>query len=229
MNLMMLLEMAHSGFGDRVALVSGGERLTFTELFERAGAVAGLLRDSGAAHAALLDVSSPALPLLLFGSAWAGIPFAPLNYRLSGDELQALLARIEPSYLVDEAGLSGRFAIDSAGTGSWHVGERPDARATLVAEHHGVTLECRARQVTAEDLSRFDYVIAMDRENLQTLRRMADAGGSEARVQLLRDYDPLGEGEDVPDPYYGGASGFETVYEMVYRSCEGLLRTLAPA
>ena len=132
-------------------------------------------------------------------------------------------------HLADEAGLSERFDIDSAGTGSWHVGERPDARAAMVAQQHGVDLECRARQLTEDDLRRFDYVIAMDRENLQNIRRMADAIGSEAEVALLREFDPEGGGDEVPDPYYGGASGFETVYEMVQRSCANLLERLKAA
>lgn len=132
-------------------------------------------------------------------------------------------------HLVEEAGLSDRFEIDSAGTGGWHVGERPDARAQMVASQHGVTLECRARQVIGEDLLTFDYVVAMDRENLRTLERMAASVGSEAEVALLRRYDPEADGDEVPDPYYGGASGFETVYEMVHRACQGLLERLRTA
>ncbi len=129
-------------------------------------------------------------------------------------------------HLVEEAGLSDRFEVDSAGTGSWHVGELPDARASLVASEHGVELVSRARQLTDDDLQHFDWVIAMDRENLRNIERMADATGSDAEVRLLREFDPSGEGEDVPDPYYGGASGFENVYEMVHRSCTTLLERL---
>lgn len=134
------------------------------------------------------------------------------------------------AHLVEEAGLQDRFEIASAGTGSWHVGEVPDARASMVASQHGVELPSRARQLVEEDLEHFDYVIAMDRENLRNIERMADATGSDARVQLLREYDPEGgEGEEVPDPYYGGASGFENVYTMVLRSCQSLLDQLRAA
>lgn len=127
--------------------------------------------------------------------------------------------------LVSDAGLADRFRIESAGTGAWHVGERPDARATMVAQQHGVVLGSRARKITDADVREFDYVIAMDRENLRNVQRMVDAAGSDAHVHLLREFDPLadGEGDEVPDPYYGGASGFENVYEMVQRSCEVLL------
>lgn len=132
-------------------------------------------------------------------------------------------------HLVEEAGLADRFEIDSAGTGSWHVGERPDSRAEMIANQHGVELVSTARQVTPDDLLRFDYVIAMDRENLRNLERMASTVGSEAEVCLLRQFDDSGTGDEVPDPYYGGTSGFENVYQMVHRSCGALLDRLRAA
>lgn len=124
---------------------------------------------------------------------------------------------------VAKRGLTDRFEIDSAGTGGWHVGEPADARAAMVAESHGVTLESRARQVSEDDLARYDYVIAMDRDNLAELERMAAGMEDGAEIHLLREFDPSGGGDEVPDPYYGGASGFEAVYDMVSRSCDGLL------
>jgi long-chain acyl-CoA synthetase len=102
MNLMMLLEMAASGFGERRAITSGEATLTYAELFEAAGAAAREIAASGAERVGVLDVSSLALPLALFGSAWAGVPFVPLNYRLSGEELERLIDQIAPSYLVAE-------------------------------------------------------------------------------------------------------------------------------
>ena len=128
-------------------------------------------------------------------------------------------------HLVREAGLADRFEVDSAGTGSWHIGERPDARSVAVARRHGVELPSRARQVTPSDLDHFDHVIAMDRENLRDLKLMARPG-AKARIRLLRDHDPEGDGADVPDPYYGGPAGFDLVYEMVHRSCAALLDSL---
>ena len=95
MNLMMLLEMAASAHGD--------EQLTYAELFTAAGAAADTLSQSGAEQLAVLDVSSPAVPVGLFASAWAGRPFVPLNYRLTGDELESLIERISPSLLVTES------------------------------------------------------------------------------------------------------------------------------
>ena len=102
MNLMMLLEMAASGFPDRVAVTDGVERLTYAELFGAAGAAAAEIRASGATRAAVLDVSSLALPVGLFASAWAGVPFVPLNYRLTGDELDRLIEQITPCHLITD-------------------------------------------------------------------------------------------------------------------------------
>lgn len=103
MNLMMLLEMASSSFGEREALTTPDARFTYQGLFDGAARTRAAVAASGAAHVALLDESSPALPLALFGSAWAGVPFAPLNYRLTGVELDRLLERVAPAYLVTEA------------------------------------------------------------------------------------------------------------------------------
>ena len=102
MNLMMLAEMAAQGFGDRTAFVNGTERLTYAELFQAAGAAAAQARASGAEHIAVLDVSSLAVPVGLFASAWAGLPFVPLNYRLTDPEIEALIERITPAYLVTQ-------------------------------------------------------------------------------------------------------------------------------
>ncbi len=103
MNLMMLLEMAAEGFGDRVAVQSGSTKLTYQQLFAAAGVAALDLRASGAERMALLDVSSPAVPIALFASAWAGVPFVPLNYRLTPGELESLVSEIAPSYLVADS------------------------------------------------------------------------------------------------------------------------------
>jgi acyl-CoA synthetase (AMP-forming)/AMP-acid ligase II len=100
MNLMMLLEMAASGYGDRVAVRSGEDALSYAELFAAAGAAADEIASSGATRAAVLDVSSLALPVGLFASAWAGVPFVPLNYRLTGAELDRLIDQITPCHLV---------------------------------------------------------------------------------------------------------------------------------
>ena len=129
--------------------------------------------------------------------------------------------------LVREAGLEDEFEIDSAGTGGWHVGNPPDARATESARRRGITLAGEARRVTREDFERYDLLLAADRENLAELRALAPNEESRSKVRLLREFDPHSEGApdlDVPDPYYGGPDGFEDVLDLVEAACRGLLR-----
>src|SRR5215468_10635417 len=112
----MLLEMAAAGFGERVAVQNGAERLTYAELFAAAGAARRAIEASGATHVGILDVNSLAVPVGLFAAAWAGRPFVPLNYRLTADEVDALVARIAPAYLVAEPERVERLAaIPGAG------------------------------------------------------------------------------------------------------------------
>ncbi len=128
--------------------------------------------------------------------------------------------------LVRAAGLEARFEIDSAGIGAWHEGEAPDARATATAAAHGITLTGAARQIRPLDLRDFDYVLAMDSENLAALERLKRRVAPDAELRLLREFDPEatdGEPPEVPDPYYGGPRGFELVYAMVERAGRGLL------
>ena len=105
MNIMMLLEMASGGFGDRVAFTNPADNvsLTYEQLFAAAGATAAHIKASGAARFVMLDVTSLAVPVGLFGSAWAGVPYVPLNYRLTPGEVDALMARVKPAYLVTDA------------------------------------------------------------------------------------------------------------------------------
>ena len=130
--------------------------------------------------------------------------------------------------LVEAAGHSANIEIDSAGTGSWHVGESADARSRSFAAKRGYELCSRARQVTYEDFERFDYLLAMDQENLSILaarQRALGAGNTRTpHVSLLRDFDPTAPpGSVVPDPYYGGDRGFEEVLDICERACQGLL------
>jgi protein-tyrosine phosphatase len=126
--------------------------------------------------------------------------------------------------LVQREGLQEWITVDSAGTGGWHVGDPPDARATSTARTHGIVLEGAARQVKASDFEDFDLLLAMDRSNLRDLHHLAPDEEASARVKLLREFDPASSGDlDVPDPYYGGAGGFEEVLDLVQAACAGLL------
>lgn len=128
--------------------------------------------------------------------------------------------------LIDQRGLQGRIEVDSAGTGGWHVGERPDARASAAALARGLTLGGTARQVKALDFHEFDLLLAMDRANERDLRALAPDGKSAAKVRLLREFDPDADGLEVPDPYYGGAEGFDRVLDLVQAACVGVLDSL---
>lgn len=128
--------------------------------------------------------------------------------------------------LVQTRGLASHYRIDSAGTGAWHTGESPDARSIAVAKKNGVLLSGRARQVERADFGEFDYVIAMDRQNLLDLRALARGSDGGAQVHLLREFDPEPGDQQVPDPYYGGPEGFDHVYAMVHRACAALLEKL---
>jgi protein-tyrosine phosphatase len=116
------------------------------------------------------------------------------------------------------------FRIDSAGTSGYHQGDAPDPRTCAVAARRGLMLEHTARRLRATDLRDFDYVLAMDAENLERVRALQDGGPGTTRIALLRSFDPAASpGAEVPDPYYGGERGFDDVFDMVERACRGLL------
>jgi protein-tyrosine phosphatase len=129
--------------------------------------------------------------------------------------------------LVQEAGLDGKYELDSAGTGGWHAGESPDARMRRTASRHGLLYDGSARQVRLSDLKTFDLIVAMDEDNRRELRSMAMKPEQRSKIRLLRDYDSTaGPNASVPDPYYGGDEDFEETYRVVEAGVRGLLRTL---
>ena len=133
-------------------------------------------------------------------------------------------------HLAANAGFGDRYTADSAGTGGWHAGEQPDARMRQVALQHGFRYSGRARQFVRQDFDRFDLIIAMDRENRADLLDLSRNEEDRSKIYLLREFDPqAGPNPEVPDPYYGGLDGFEMVYQIIERSCQGLLKTLEEA
>jgi len=116
-------------------------------------------------------------------------------------------------------GVLDRLSIDSCGTGGWHAGERADKRMRVAASRRGVDISSRARQVTPADLTDFDHILCMDDDNLDHLRTM----GVDARAVLMLEHHGDHDGRAVPDPYYGGADGFERVLDLLEAACEGLL------
>lgn len=123
-----------------------------------------------------------------------------------------------------------QFDVDSCGTGQWHVGERADPRAIQVAKKNGVDVTSTARQLSpGSDFDRFDWFVAMDRDNLNHLLH---AGAPKERVRLMRSFDPVhsanpAEAPDVPDPYFGVGDGFKDVFTILNAACDGMMEELA--
>ncbi len=131
--------------------------------------------------------------------------------------------------LVERRGMGDSIVVDSCGTGDWHIGHPPDARAALEARSRGYDLsDLRARQVKPDDFYEFDYILAMDKENLANLKAMRPASGS-GQLALFLSFAPDEGGQEVPDPYYGGDEGFARVFEMIERASEGLLQEICRA
>lgn len=130
--------------------------------------------------------------------------------------------------LAKEAGVAQKYEVDSAGTSAYHVGESPDPRMRRVARGHGLIYDGSSRQFRRNDFKNFDLIIAMDTQNRRDLRRLAFSVEDGEKVHLMREFDPQGvPNAGVPDPYYGrGSEGFEEVYQIVERSCRGLLEYL---
>ncbi|WFS00491.1 low molecular weight protein-tyrosine-phosphatase [Rhizobium tumorigenes] len=122
------------------------------------------------------------------------------------------------------AGRAAEFDIASAGTGGWYQGNPPDPRSIAVAAAHGIDIAAqRARRITAADFDRFDLILALDRDNLRVLEKMA-SGANAAKLHLFNRY-ALETGEDIPDPYYGNRDDFDRVYSMLLTGCKSLLET----
>lgn len=126
-------------------------------------------------------------------------------------------------HLVELEGLAGRIEVDSAGTHAYHVGEPPDPRSQDTARRRGIDISGqRGRRVAAADFERFDYILAMDRDNHALL--VAQCPGEHLhKVKLFLDFAPQLPKREVPDPYYGGPDGFEHVYELIEAAANGLL------
>jgi protein-tyrosine phosphatase len=129
--------------------------------------------------------------------------------------------------LLRREGLSGKVAVESAGTADYHVGDLPDHRSRAAAKARGVILDSRAQQFTRADFERFDWVLAMDQQNLKHLSALAPDDAARQKLRLLRSFDPASPpGAAVPDPYHGESDGFEEVLDLCEVACAGLLEHL---
>jgi protein-tyrosine phosphatase len=156
----------------------------------------------------------------------ASVPIR-ISFVCLGNICRSPTAEAVMRHLVAREGLEDRVLLDSAGLGDWHVGGPRDSRSQKVGRKRGMALEGVARQFVAEDFERFDYVLAMDRQNLSGLMALAPDDAARAKVRLLRSFDPAAPpGAEVPDPYYGGPRGFDEVFDICQAACQGLLEHL---
>jgi protein-tyrosine phosphatase len=144
-----------------------------------------------------------------------------------GNICRSPMAEIVFRKQVAEAGFDELVVVDSAGTGGWHVGEPADRRARDSLARRGYPTEHTARQFEAPWFAERDLVVALDRDNVRSLRRLAPDRTAAEGVRLLKQFDPLAESVDVADPYYGDSSGFDEVLLEIEQACHGLLDHLS--
>ncbi|MGD0836173.1 MAG: low molecular weight protein-tyrosine-phosphatase [Polyangia bacterium] len=150
-----------------------------------------------------------------------------ISFVCAGNICRSPTAEAIMRHLVREAGLEQAISVESAGTGSWHVGEDRDRRSRAVAKRRGMPLAGCAKTFAAADFHRLDLILALDTDNARDLRRRAPDDQAAEKIHLLREFDPAAPpGSSVPDPYYGGPDGFEEVFDICLAACQGLLAFL---
>ena len=125
--------------------------------------------------------------------------------------------------LVEAKGYADRVSIRSAGTAGWHAGKLPDQRMRTAAQNRGYDLSSRARQVTENDLSEYDLVLVMDRQNLRDVQSFDRTSQFSSKIRLFCEFCTDHQESEVPDPYYGGEQGFELVLDLLEDGCRGVL------
>lgn len=138
-----------------------------------------------------------------------------------GNICRSPLAQTVFEKIVEKNGVTGNFEVDSAGLGDWHVGNKADSRMRSHAEKRGYNITHRARQVQKDDLEKFDYIVAMDEQNVRGLNALARSDKQRGKIIRMRDFLSKYESNIIPDPYYGGPEDFEHVIDLLEDSCEG--------
>lgn len=142
-----------------------------------------------------------------------------------GNICRSPLAEAVFNHKIKQLNLQHRISADSCGTGDYHIGDQPDPRTIKTAEKNGVEIWHQARQLSPTDLEEFDFLFAMDQQNLRGILRLPDADKFTSKIKLMREFDPQGPG-DVPDPYYGTMHDFQYVFEMLDRSMDVFINSI---
>lgn len=142
-----------------------------------------------------------------------------------GNICRSPLAHAVFQKMVVDRDLSEFYIVQSSGTCAYHVGEQSDPRMKKTAAERGVNINHKARQIFKYDLDEFDYIFAMDNNNYRDIRSLTTNEDLLQQVYMFRQFDPIESG-DVPDPYYGGQKGFNTVFDIVDRTCKNILNLL---
>jgi len=144
-----------------------------------------------------------------------------------GNICRSPLAHAVFSEMLEKKGLKNDYLVESAGTSAYHQGEQADARMRETARAHGVEIDHKARQLQCSKLDEYDLILAMDRHNLEEILKLAGNERQKNKVRLFREFDfESNSQKDVPDPYFGGRDGFETVFSIVERTVESLIEEI---
>ena len=131
--------------------------------------------------------------------------------------------------LLERKGLTEGFIVDSAGTGSWHIGKKADSRMRIAAERRDINIISRARQINTKDFEQFNYIIAMDDSNFRDIQDLKNRTSSadSASIQKIQNFRSVFNEQEVPDPYFGGEEGFDHVLDILEDSVSGFLESIS--
>ena len=131
--------------------------------------------------------------------------------------------------LLKKKGLTDRFIVDSAGTGSWHIGKKADSRMRIAAERRDINILSRARQITSEDFEKFNYILAMDDSNFRNIQDLKNRTSLTdfSSIQKIQNFRSVFNDQEIPDPYFGGDEGFDNVLDILEDSVSGFLESIS--
>lgn len=124
---------------------------------------------------------------------------------------------------IKKNGMNSWVEVDSCGTSNYHIGDTADPRTLANASRNEIAIDHCVRQLSNQDLENFDFIIAMDKSNYQNILRLSNARNFEYKIRMMRDFDPVAKGGEVPDPYHGNEKGFQEVFEMLDRSIKNFI------